>query len=495
MVRYLISAFFVATLVPLSAAELFLLPMRENDVLTSVADLSARGHTAVGYVRSRDGDIRAAAWYRTPTGYRRVVLKDLKEGATATAVSDDGSVIVGWVKKNGRRVAARWVDGVLDVMEGVTGKAHRSEAVAVSDNGKVIVCNRSGKVNGAVVWSKAGGVRVLQDLGEGHPVASCISGDGRIVGGYHLDGHETSSPVIWKDFVAVKMASPKQGNGEVRALSRDGEVIAGRATTENSVFPGDSENGPITEQGAVVWNSSGDFQVLGGLPDGEIGSRVSSVDASGDIVVGSAAVTYTYYQIPTIWVGENGPVSLEEYLQKFNPVTLDENLREYPVDLSDYDLQGGALVSSSGEQFAGNIEDEDDYVVRSWIVDTRNSKKPEISVMQQDGSELEDGEAVESFGLYAVGSRSMRKKFTIENTGDGKLRDLSIALRGKDASSFGVSSLRVKSLAPGETTTISVFFKPQALGDRTCSLRIKSNDSDENPFVIKLSGTGIRRKN
>lgn len=33
-------------------------------------------------------------------------------------------------------------------------------------------------------------------------------------------------------------------------------------------------------------------------------------------------------------------------------------------------------------------------------------------------------------------------------------------------------------------------FKPFAKGTRSASLRIKSNDTDENPFDIRLTGSG-----
>jgi hypothetical protein len=46
-------------------------------------------------------------------------------------------------------------------------------------------------------------------------------------------------------------------------------------------------------------------------------------------------------------------------------------------------------------------------------------------------------------------------------------------------------------IVPGGSTTFTVKFTPAALGVRTAALHIASNDADENPFDIALTGTGI----
>jgi hypothetical protein len=48
------------------------------------------------------------------------------------------------------------------------------------------------------------------------------------------------------------------------------------------------------------------------------------------------------------------------------------------------------------------------------------------------------------------------------------------------------------SLAPGSSTTFKVIFKPSAKGTRKANIHIKSNDADENPFDIKLTGQGVK---
>jgi hypothetical protein len=50
----------------------------------------------------------------------------------------------------------------------------------------------------------------------------------------------------------------------------------------------------------------------------------------------------------------------------------------------------------------------------------------------------------------------------------------------------------LREVAPGASATFTVTFKPSATGARTASIRIASNDRDENPFIINLAGEGAR---
>jgi hypothetical protein len=54
-----------------------------------------------------------------------------------------------------------------------------------------------------------------------------------------------------------------------------------------------------------------------------------------------------------------------------------------------------------------------------------------------------------------------------------------------------VSALSATTLASGNSTTFTVTFTPTAGSGRTAQLSIASNDADENPFLINLSGFGI----
>ena len=116
---------------------------------------------------------------------------------------------------------------------------------------------------------------------------------------------------------------------------------------------------------------------------------------------------------------------------------------------------------------------------------------PEISVEQPPGTDLTDGAATRSFGNAGVGSDGILKTFTIRNTGTAKLTGLAVSKNGTHAADFTIGTLPKTALAAGESTSFGVTFKPGASGARTAAIHIASNDSDENPFDINLTGSGV----
>ncbi len=115
---------------------------------------------------------------------------------------------------------------------------------------------------------------------------------------------------------------------------------------------------------------------------------------------------------------------------------------------------------------------------------------PDIGVQQPLGSGMVDGVAKRSFGSMVVGSATAAKFFTIVNTGTQPLTGLAITKDGANKGDFIVTAPVKTTLAPGETTTFTVTFKPTATGTRTAAFHIGSNDPNENPFDVLLTGLG-----
>lgn len=120
-----------------------------------------------------------------------------------------------------------------------------------------------------------------------------------------------------------------------------------------------------------------------------------------------------------------------------------------------------------------------------------NPAAPEIDVQQPVGSKLVDGTAKKSFGTAKVGRTGTSKIFTIRNTGTATLSGLAVTKTGSQKGAFIVTSLYKTSLAPGGVTTFKVTFLPRAVGTRNASIQIVSNDANEHPFDIKLTGLGV----
>jgi exopolysaccharide biosynthesis protein len=115
---------------------------------------------------------------------------------------------------------------------------------------------------------------------------------------------------------------------------------------------------------------------------------------------------------------------------------------------------------------------------------------PEITVEQPAGTNLIDGSATIDCGSVTLGSTSAAFTFTVKNTGAADLTGLAVNKTGANSGEFTVSALGATTLAPDTSTTFTVSFAPGATGPRTAALRIVSNDADENPFDINLTGTG-----
>jgi uncharacterized delta-60 repeat protein len=111
----------------------------------------------------------------------------------------------------------------------------------------------------------------------------------------------------------------------------------------------------------------------------------------------------------------------------------------------------------------------------------------DIVVEQPFNNNLTDG-GTKSFGNVAVGANSSLN-FIIKNTGNANLTGLTISLDGADAGMFTVTANPTAPVSgPNGTTAFTVRFAPTSVGLKTAALHIASNDPDESPFDITLTG-------
>lgn len=113
----------------------------------------------------------------------------------------------------------------------------------------------------------------------------------------------------------------------------------------------------------------------------------------------------------------------------------------------------------------------------------------EIAVEQPEGSGLADGGSV-GFGSQGVFG-SVSRTFTVRNLGPGVLTGLTISKDGPQAGDFAIASGPAISVANGGTTTFTVDFTPTDTGPRSATIHFFSNDEDESPFDLTLTGTGL----
>jgi len=98
-----------------------------------------------------------------------------------------------------------------------------------------------------------------------------------------------------------------------------------------------------------------------------------------------------------------------------------------------------------------------------------------------------------SFGSVAIGNSSPPLVVTISNTGSEDLTLGTLSITGTDATEFSIDTDNCSDqiLASSETCTVELSFSPTSEGAKSANLSIPSNDPDENPLNIPLTGTGV----
>ena len=95
------------------------------------------------------------------------------------------------------------------------------------------------------------------------------------------------------------------------------------------------------------------------------------------------------------------------------------------------------------------------------------------------------------YGDVEIGSSSSNS-FAVTNDGTADLSVTAVSLVGTNASEFSiVSGGDPFTVAPGDTHFVDVSFNPTSEGSKSATLRFESNDPDENPLDVALSGNGV----
>lgn len=117
----------------------------------------------------------------------------------------------------------------------------------------------------------------------------------------------------------------------------------------------------------------------------------------------------------------------------------------------------------------------------------------EIVVEYPPENGLVDGEATIDFGSITLGSIS-ELTFRIRNTGESNL-DLNgspaITISGLSAAQFAVIAPPATPILPGGETSFTIRFSATIAGNASATLQLASNDADENPFDILLTGNAL----
>ena len=115
---------------------------------------------------------------------------------------------------------------------------------------------------------------------------------------------------------------------------------------------------------------------------------------------------------------------------------------------------------------------------------------PEIVVENSQGTDMQNGASGLVYSPTIPGTSSWPQSIILFNQGDSDLTGLDITIEGQNSANFTAVALGTNTLAPGASTSVDLTFSPESTGSHVANLQISSNDADESPFTISLSGTG-----
>ncbi len=143
-------------------------------------------------------------------------------------------------------------------------------------------------------------------------------------------------------------------------------------------------------------------------------------------------------------------------------------------------------------RIGSNDTDEGNFAI---AVEANGLPAPAIGIYQPITVELTDNKGTLNFGKTSIKSSGKTKTFTIKNNGSAVLTDLEIRKDGKYKGAFVIGSPILTVLAPGESTSFSVNFKPSKKKDgQRAVIHILSNDKRFDKFDIKLRGDGVKKR-
>ena len=124
------------------------------------------------------------------------------------------------------------------------------------------------------------------------------------------------------------------------------------------------------------------------------------------------------------------------------------------------------------------------YLNAGWISPAIGT--PDIAVKTPSGAALPTG-GTQDFGTTVSGA-SVSLTLTIANAGNSALTGLAITPSGTNAADFTVTSAPVAPVQAANETPFTIQMNAATAGLKTAALSIASNDPDESPYVIQLTG-------
>jgi probable HAF family extracellular repeat protein len=354
-----------------------------NNGSSFASDISADGSTVVG-----SGDNQGFIWTQS-TGMRALDFLSGANYGETTGVSADGTTVVGF---NGYDTAPgeptrfqgfRWTEATGTLGLGTIPGSDSSAAQGTSADGSIVVGELFGGNREGFRWTAAGmtGLGYLSDAnlsGANFSRAATLSDNGQFIAG--TSGINDTAGNIYA-FEATRWNStgdseslgllPDHIGSEAFGISADGSTVVGYSQDSNGLLE------------AFRWSqTTGVMDGLGRLTGSTFGSLAWDVSADGSTVVGYADDADRGYAF--IWTPDNG-------LQ-----TMQQILTDAGIDLTGWQLKSATGISNNGRKIVGYGTNPDGNT-EAWLADLDGSPEavPTPALLP---------------GLFTIGWKSWRKR-------------------------------------------------------------------------------------
>lgn len=311
---------------------------------TSITGLSGDGTTLVG---ASLGFPSLPVRWTWESGLQALPTEPLVGTADASAVSHDGSVIVGYSYEyndeqrptNFKLVS--WTNGQVANLGGLPD--NRSFAPAgLSGDGRIAVGTAYDQSNHieAFVWPLDGEPTYLPDGGPTGSSAKSASFDGSAIIGNGDPLNRTGCYAIrWTDESGLvdlgRLPGPVQPTEiyGVQDISDDGSIVVGHSLTEPSAG--------IVRQRAYIWTAASGMQLLDPAEPAVFDTVAAGISPDGSVAVGYRRTFDTYQQDAVMWDKRHGMRVVQEVLT------------EAGVDLTGWKLSVALGASENGRVMYG----------------------------------------------------------------------------------------------------------------------------------------------
>lgn len=311
--------------------------------------VSADGRTVTGLAMQPNHDWGYQAFKWTPErGMVAVELLPTKDGtptARGFGISADGRIVVGVADSDtnsDQPIAFSWTRKGGSVAHGKLDKSHRSEALAVSDDGAILAGHSRFSANEvgdyswreATRWTAAGAEGLGFLPGSfGTTVRGMSPDGGAIVGVAQMTDLEGQTAWRWTADEGMVRLGDLPGGYEYSAAndaSADGRVVVGFGTVSYQLFN-------VTDQRAFRWTAEQGMVELPSLP-GAYFSEATAVTPDGRVVAGWSRVKAQTHA--TVWYPD-GPVDVHDVMTA------------HGIDMSAWVLTQATDISADGKTIVG----------------------------------------------------------------------------------------------------------------------------------------------